>query len=96
MNVIYLLPWFSNLGRQIFLDCKSQKSWPAQQVVKASGNFSPRTSGDPRLGSMVLNHKKIFSCFSSELLLSSVLLVTGQDLLGLYLRFVSNAVANCT
>ena len=35
---------------QKFLDYNSQKSWPAQLVVKASGSFGPRTPGDPKLG----------------------------------------------
>ena len=38
----------------MFLDCNSQKSWPTQQVVKASGNCSPRTSGDLSLRNTVL------------------------------------------
>ena len=42
------------LGFQMFFDYNSQKSWPAQLVVKASGSFSPRISGDPRLGTSAL------------------------------------------
>ena len=37
--------WFSTWGPQMFLDYSSQKSWPAQLVVKAPG--SCRISGDP-------------------------------------------------
>ena len=37
------------MGLQMFLDFNSQKSWPAEVVVKASGSCSPRTSGGPRL-----------------------------------------------
>ena len=33
----------------MFLDFNSQKSWQAEVVVKASGSYSPRTSGGPRL-----------------------------------------------
>ena len=32
-------PWVT----QMFFDCNSQKSWPAQLVVKAYGNCSLRT-----------------------------------------------------
>ena len=46
----YVEQWFPTLGPQMFLDLNSQKPWPAQLMVKASGSFSPRTSGDPRLG----------------------------------------------
>ena len=52
--------WFSNQGPQMFLDCNSQKSWLAQQVVKASGNCSPRTSGDPSLKTTVIDHVRLF------------------------------------
>ena len=51
-----LKQWYPILGPQIFLDYNSQKSWPAQLVVKASGSFNPRTSGDPRLGTTILDH----------------------------------------
>ena len=34
----------------MFLDYNAEKSWPAQLMVKDSGSFSQRTSGDPRLG----------------------------------------------
>ena len=30
---------FATLGPQMFLDYNSQKSWPAQLLVKASGSF---------------------------------------------------------
>ena len=40
----------------MFLDCNSQKLWPAQQVVKASGICSPRTSGDPSLRTTAIEH----------------------------------------
>ena len=46
-----LKQWSPTLGLQMFLDFNSQKSWPAEVVVKASGSCSPRTSGGPRLGS---------------------------------------------
>ena len=41
---------FPALGTQMFLDYNSQKSWPTQLVVEGPVSFSPRTSGDPRLG----------------------------------------------
>ena len=46
--------WSPTLGLQMFLDFKSQKSWPAEVVVKASGSCSARTSGGPRLGTTAL------------------------------------------
>ena len=42
--------WFPTLGSQKFLDYNTQKSLSAQLVAKASGSFSIRTSGDPKLG----------------------------------------------
>ena len=54
--------WFPTLGPHLFLDYNSQKSWPAQLVLKASGCFSPRTSCDPRLGTNVLCHSVRQSC----------------------------------
>ena len=48
--------WSPTLGLQMFLDFNSQKSWPAEAVVKVSGSCSPRTSGDPRLGTTALKH----------------------------------------
>ena len=50
--------WSPTLGLQMFLDFNSQKSWPAEVVVKASGSCSPRTSGDPRLETTVLEHSE--------------------------------------
>ena len=41
--------WSPTLGLQMSLDFNSQKSWPADVVVKASRSCSPRTSGGPRL-----------------------------------------------
>ena len=41
----------------------SQKSWPAELVVKASGRFHPRISGETRLGITVLEEAE--SCISS-------------------------------
>ena len=38
----------------MFLEYNSQKSWPAQLVVKAFESFSSRTSVDPRLGTTEL------------------------------------------
>ena len=37
------------LALQMFLDFNSQKSWPAEVMLKASGSCSLRTSGGPRL-----------------------------------------------
>ena len=42
---------------QMFLDCNSQKSWPVQLMVKASGSFSPRASGDSKLGTTDIEEK---------------------------------------
>ena len=50
----HLKQWHPTLGLQMFLDFNSQKSWPAEVVVKASGSCSPRTSGGPRLGTTAL------------------------------------------
>ena len=44
--------WFLTLGPQMFLVYISWKTWPEQWVVKDSRSFSPRTSGDPRLGTV--------------------------------------------
>ena len=52
--LIFSEQWLPTLGPQMFLDYNSQKSWPEQLVVKAFGSFSPRTSGDPRLGTIDL------------------------------------------
>ena len=49
-----LSQWSPTLGLQMFLDFNSQKSWPAEVVVNASGSCSPRTSGGPRLRTTVL------------------------------------------
>ena len=51
--------WFLTFGLQIFLDFNSQKSWPKEVVVKASGSCSPRPSGGPRLGTMALEDSGI-------------------------------------
>ena len=48
--------WSSTLGLQMFLDFNSQKSWPADVVVKASGSCSPNTSGGPRLGTIAVEY----------------------------------------
>ena len=40
----------------MFLDYNSQKSWLAQLVLNTAGNFNPRTPGDPKLGTTVLEH----------------------------------------
>ena len=42
----------------MFLDFNSQKSWPAEVVVTASGSCSPRTSGGPRLETTALEDRK--------------------------------------
>ena len=47
--VAVLLIWCPTLALQMFLDFNSQKSWPAEVVVKASGSCSLGTSGGPRL-----------------------------------------------
>ena len=49
---------------QIFLNYSSQESWPAQLAVKASGSFSPRTSGDPTMGTTALEEHnfQLFDC----------------------------------
>ena len=54
VDVGFLQQWFPTLGPQMFLDYNSQKSWPAQLLVKASGSFSPRTTGVPKLGTTAL------------------------------------------
>ena len=41
--------WSPTLCLQMFLGFNSQKSWPAEVVVKTSGSYSPKTSGGPRL-----------------------------------------------
>ena len=41
--------WSPTLGLEMFLEFNSQKSWPAEVVVKASGSCSLRTSRGPRL-----------------------------------------------
>ena len=46
--------YFPVLGPQLFLDYNSQKFWPAQLVAKVSWNFSPRTSGNPKLRTIAL------------------------------------------
>ena len=51
-----LLQWSPTLGLQMFLDFNSQKSWPAEVVVKVSGSCSPRTSGGPKLGTTRISH----------------------------------------
>ena len=53
-----LYQWLLILGPHILLDDTSQKSWSAQIMVKASGSFSPRTSGDSRLGTTALEQRQ--------------------------------------
>ena len=64
--------WFSNLGHQMFLDRNSLKSWTAQQVVKASENCSPRTSGDPSLRITEVYHTYLVhhDCLKTKTLIS--------------------------
>ena len=52
------------LGPQMFLDYNSQKSWPEQLVVKASGSFSLRTSREPRLGTTAVGLAAVDSNFN--------------------------------
>ena len=56
--ILSIEQWFPTLGGQMFLDYSSQKSWPAQLVVKASGSFNPRTSGHPRLEAVSIERWK--------------------------------------
>ena len=54
----YILPdndntvgqWCPHLAPHMFLDINSQKSWPAELVVEASGSFTSRTFEDRGLG----------------------------------------------
>ena len=48
--------WSPTLGLQMFSDFNSQKSWPAEMVVKASGSCSQRTSGGSWLGTTALEN----------------------------------------
>ena len=56
----------------MFLDFNSQKSWPAEVVVKVSGSCSPRTSGGSRLGTTVLKDRHERLSFSNAEATSSV------------------------
>ena len=64
-RLFLLRQWSPTLGLQLFLDFNSQKSWPAEVMVKASGSWSPITSGGPRLGTTVL--RDIF-CWRSHMM----------------------------
>ena len=55
-----IVQWSPNVGLQMFLDFNSQKSWPAEVMVKASGSCSKRTSGVPRLGTTAISHDKLY------------------------------------
>ena len=44
---------------QMFLDFNSQKAWPAEVVLEASGSCSPRTSGGPRLGTTDIGNVEV-------------------------------------
>ena len=57
------------LGLQMFLDFNSQKFWPAEVVVRASGSCSPRTSGGPRLGTTGIANTGHLAPIRLELLL---------------------------
>ena len=57
-----LRQWSPTLGLQTFLDFNSQKSWPAEVVVKASGSCSSRTSGGPRLRATALRFSYCIVC----------------------------------
>ena len=52
----------------MLLDSKSQKSWPEELVVKASGNFSPITSVDPRLGTTLLGGASVEDAVNNNFL----------------------------
>ena len=56
LSLCPLHQWSPTLGLQMFLDFNSQKSWPAEIMVKASGSCSPKTSGGPRLGTTALRY----------------------------------------
>ena len=58
MSSYVVVQWSPTLGLQMFLGFNSQKSWPAEVGVKASGSCSARTSGGPSLGTTVVVNKQ--------------------------------------
>ena len=59
--------WSPTLGLQMFLDFNSQKSWPAQLMVKVSGSCSLRTSGGTRLRTTALEEQDKPNSTSGEI-----------------------------
>ena len=51
--------WSPTLGLQMFLDYNSQKPTPPPLLARISGNWSPRTSGGPRLRTTALGDIKM-------------------------------------